>query len=520
VKVVTAAQMQELDHAASRQYGIPVLDLMERAGEGVALCVRNLADRLSLGFCSVLVVAGKGNNGGDALVAARHLAQWGFAVNTVLAMHARDLKPEALANLKRLKSGGGKVEERLTDADWPACEKVAPPIVVDGVFGTGFKGPARGTGAGAIRHINRLAAGARVVSIDVPSGLDSDTGVAEGDVVRADLTVTLELPKAGLVVPGAVEYVGNLVVVGIGIPEELTSGLPLTDVELVTDSDVRRAFPRRARASHKGDFGHVLIIGGAPGFAGAPTMAAAAAMRCGAGLVSLLVPAGLVPVVAHAVPEAMTHGGHETSAGTLAGDCLAKWGRPLSDFDAILIGPGMSQHVATRQVLERVILGGYKSLVVDADAINAMAGQTDTLRRCTVPTVLTPHPGEMARLMRIPVQDVQRDRWGVARRLAEASRAVVVLKGAGTVVAERDAPLRVNLTGNPGMARGGMGDVLGGMIAGIAAKGTPLSAAAAAAVYLHGLAGDMAAGRMTEAALTAMDVVRELPYALRSLNVV
>lgn len=518
MRTVTSSQMRDLDRRTIEHFHVPGEVLMERAGEGVARHVRALAERSGRGMCRIMLVAGKGNNGGDALVAARLLAAWGHPVEVRLAARAADLTGDALRNARRLSDAGIAIDERPDEGMWaPGFGEAGDGIVVDGVFGTGFSGPARGVGAAAIRCINRLAAGNLVVAIDIPSGLDADTGRVEGDAVKADATVTLALPKTGLLAPQAADYVGSVHVVDIGIPAAVTDGL-VSDVELITARDLAPFFARRHRSAHKGSFGHVLVVGGAAGYTGAPAMAAAAAVRSGAGLVSVLVPRGLVQAVAAAVPEAMVHGGAETPDGALAADALSRWGRKPADFDSVLIGPGMTAGPATRQLLDAALACGCRSLVLDADALNAVAGQPEVLRRCAVPLVTTPHPGELARMLNTTAAEVQADRFGWARRAAELAGGVTVLKGAGTVVSERGSPLRINLTGNPGMARGGMGDVLAGLLCGLAAQGMRLADAAAAAAYLHGQAGDMAALRGSQAGLTAMDVVRCLPEAFRAVS--
>ena len=518
MKTVTSSQMRELDRRTIEDFHVPGEVLMERAGEGVARHVRALAERSGRGQCRITLVAGKGNNGGDALVAARLLTAWGFAVNVRLAAHISELGGDALLNARRLVESGITIAAWPEERDWDVCDgEAGEGIVVDGIFGTGFSGPVRGAGVAAIRYVNGMAARNLVVAIDVPSGLNADTGRVEGDAVKADVTVTLGLPKTGMLAPEAVDYVGSVHVVDIGIPARLMEDL-VSDVVLITPEDLRPLFAHRHRASHKGTYGHALIIGGAAGYTGAPAMAAAAALRSGAGLVSVLVPLGIKQAVAAAVPEAMVYAGAETPSGSLAHDALSKWNRNLADFDTVLMGPGMTSSPSTRRLLDVVLVGGYRSLVLDADALNVMAGQLDIARRCPVPLALTPHPGELAHVFRIAVADIQADRFGAARRAAEMARGVTVLKGAGTVVAEREGPLRVNLTGNPGMARGGMGDVLAGLLAGLAAQGMRLGDAAAAAVYLHGRAGDIAALDGSQAGMTAMDVVRCLPEAFRDVT--
>jgi NAD(P)H-hydrate epimerase len=356
-----------------------------------------------------------------------------------------------------------------------------------------------------------------VVSIDVPSGLNADTGEAEGDAVRADITVTMGLPKVGLSMPAALDYVGTVEVVDIGIPSELVAELP-SSRELVVGRDLDAIMTRRPRDAHKGLFGHILIVAGARGYAGAAALAARAALRSGVGLVSVLCPSSVVPVVAGLVPEAMVHGGPETDEGSLASACIRDWSRRLNQFGALLVGPGMMANRETSVVVERILGESRVPVILDADALNTCDGRTDRIKRAPCPVVITPHPGEMGRLLNCSASEVQADREAAALHAAALTESVVVLKGAGTLVAERDRPLHVNLTGNPGMACGGMGDVLGGLMAGLVAQCEDPFDAARAAVYLHGRAGDLAAWRMSQIGLKANDVVEMLPFVFRELS--
>ncbi|MFC1461261.1 NAD(P)H-hydrate dehydratase, partial [Verrucomicrobiota bacterium] len=286
-------------------------------------------------------------------------------------------------------------------------------------------------------------------------------------------------------------------------------------------SDLGPLFLRRPRRSHKGSYGHVLMIGGASGYSGAIGMAARAATRSGAGLVTAVVPQGIVPVVSGTVPEAMIHGAAETEIGSVASDCWPVWRDRLDEFSALLVGPGMTRHNETRNLVTQILSDCTVPVVIDADALNVFEGRLDDLGRCCrseCPLVMTPHPGEMGRLTGRSTDEVQADRFAVARDVAEKTGAVVILKGWGTVVAEQGQTLNVNMTGNPGMATGGMGDVLAGLLAGLLAQGLKPFDAARAAVYLHGRAGDEAAWETTESCLTAGDVIDSIPYAFRHVT--
>ena len=521
MKAVTSEQMRELDRKTISDFGIPGEVLMDRAGLGVAEVVQFLARIAGYDGPLVQLLAGRGNNGGDAFVAARYLKERGYDVEVWLAAEAGAISGDALKHLSKLKAAKVPFHELPTKVEWDdeaGASTLSGCIVVDGILGTGISGPARGPAAGAISYINALAPRNLVVAIDIPSGLNADTGEAAGDVVTADITATMGLPKRGLLEPRAVESVGAVEVVDIGIPAELTERIEC-DVELIAVDDLRVILGRRPRQAHKGMFGHVLVFGGAPGYAGAVAMAVEAAARSGAGLVTALVPVGVAAVVAGMVPEAMIHSGAPTGTGSLAADCLAKWNRPLAGFSAILMGPGMTTHDDTLALVRKVLAESRVPVVLDADALNVCAGRLDIIKNASCPVIITPHPGEMARLTGGQVAEVQADRFNTARRMAEQTSAVTVLKGAGTVVAAEGHPLNINLTGNPGMASGGMGDVLSGLIAGLAAQGIAPFDAARAGVYLHGRAGDNVAWRTSQAGMIAGDVIEELPHVFRETTV-
>jgi hydroxyethylthiazole kinase-like uncharacterized protein yjeF len=520
MKVVTTEQMRELDRRTIADFGVPGETLMERAGSGIATVVDDLA--LTCGFEQnpVRMFAGRGNNGGDVFCAARLLSDMEYRVDVWLAGERGKVTGDALRHLEMMRLAGIDVHEATTPDDWEdimATSVCDEGVIVDGVLGTGIRGPARGAAAGAIQYINALGDTGPVVSVDVPSGLDSDMGEALGDVVCADVTVTMGMPKKGLVMPDALEFVGNVEVVDIGIPFELTDPI-MSDLDLITVDELREVMPRRSRTSHKGTYGHLLIIGGAAGYAGAVILAARAAVRSGAGLVSVLAPACIVPAVASAIPEAMIHAGGETDSGSLSGDALSSWSRSIEEFDAIAIGPGLTTHPASRDLVCDILKNLDGPLLLDADALNVIATDLRTVKKCRANVVVTPHPGEMGRMLGISAADVQKARFKTAKEAAKRLGAVVVLKGAGTLVAEEGAPLSVNMTGNPGLARGGMGDVLAGLLGGLLAQGMTSRDAACMAVYLHGRAGDRVAWTSSQAGMSAGDVVDCLPVAYSELT--
>lgn len=502
MKTVSAAEMRELDRRTIED-GTPGEELMRRAGQGIAEIARDvLAER---GGRSLLLIAGTGNNGGDVFAAATALAETDLDIEVWLCGSQSQIKGDAHTHLKKMVRAGIIPKEVRNAND--LFPKAWPDLIIDGLLGTGSKGAPRGFMSPLIEWINAEAQHAFVLSIDIPSGIDADTGHAEGPAVKADLTVTMGLPKTGLIRPEALPYVGSVETVDIGIPLEFiedTGGCP--EAGLIDRSDL--SLPRRARDSHKGMYGHVLLVGGSKGYTGAIAMAARAALRSGAGLVSVLTPEEVYPIVAQACgPEAMVHSlqcrGDEDVASTIPFDLLA--------FNAILVGPGMGRSDETRTFVETLLKACNATLVLDADAL-CVAPETISAAKC--PVVLTPHPGEFERLFGAPVTD----RWQQAQEAADRTGKTVVLKGAGTVIAEPGKKLAVNLTGNPGMATGGTGDVLAGLLTGLLGQGMKPFEAAMTAVYLHGIAGDIAAHDCTQTALIATDLIEALPDAFRFLQ--
>jgi len=518
MKLVTSEQMRELDRRTIEEFGTPGEVLMERAGQGVAAAVLHLAGLTGRLGC-VRCVAGKGNNGGDAFVVARCLHEMGLTVQLILAAERDALKGDALIHFERMVEAGVQPVSPAHAGGLPPDNADADrELVVEGILGTGITGAPRGTADEAIALVNQLGIHRPVVAIDVPSGLNSDTGAAEGAVVQADLTVTMGLPKAGLVAAQAADAVGNIEVVDIGIPTDYVTELP-DDTELITPADLHHLFPRRSRASHKGTYGHALLIGGSREFSGAIAMAAMSAVRSGAGLVTVLTPAETAATVATLVPEAMVHAAADRVDGSLAAEALTNWSHELDEFDAILVGPGLTRSLDAQALCQGVIEAATVPLVLDADAL-PHADSAAVLSRTTAPLVLTPHPGEMARLLGCDSTTVQTDRLQIARDVAAQTDATVVLKGHGTIVAQPDGKAAINPTGNPGMASGGMGDVLAGLLVGLLAQGLAPGDAARAAVFLHGRAADIAAWQSAQVSLTAGDVIETLALAFRDVSVV
>lgn len=510
--------MRELDRRTIEEAGIPGEVLMERAGAGIARCVERLSSFCECVDPEIVLVAGKGNNGGDIFVTARILKKRGFRVEVLVCAASEDIRGDALAHFKLMKQAGIEPVELPEETAWEhgrpgktgsgQCD-----IIVDGVLGTGISGVVRGAAAGAIKYINRVAADAFVVSADVPSGMNSDDGSAAGDVVRADVTVTMGLPKRGFTEPAAIENIGTVEVVDLGIPENYIDDIH-SDRDLIVLQDFVNVLADRPRNSHKGDYGHALLIGGANGCAGAIAMSAASAVRSGAGLVTVVTPKSVAAGVCSVSPESMVYWAEETETGSLSASCLDLLNIDVGSYSAVLIGPGLTTNDEGLAVLEAVLKKATAPVVVDADALNLCVGRKNIFKEAKCPLILTPHPGEMARLMSVSSNDIQSDRRGMAAKLVEQTNAIVVLKGAGTLVCGCGGEVSINLTGNPGMASGGMGDVLAGLLAGLISRGVSSLAASKMAVFLHGMAGDRVAWRASEEGLVASDVIREIPYVL------
>lgn len=515
MRLVTAREMREIDRRAMEEYAIPGVVLMENAGRSVADAVERLLG--GLGGKKVVVLCGKGNNGGDGFVAARHLLQRGAAPKVFLSCAPEEITGDAAVNLTIWQRLGQECFQLATSGSLQLL-KIAllqADAVVDALYGTGFRGKATGQAGRAIEAVN--AAGKPVVAVDLPSGLEADTGRVNGPCIRATVTVTFGLPKIGLVLDPGVEYCGKLVVADISLPRVLIDGAA-PDRYLLTSELVSSWFAPRPATAHKGDFGHVLVVGGSRGMIGAACLTAQAALKTGAGLVTLAVPRSLQDVAAGKLTEVMTAGLPETPEGALSREALPVVAALLKKKAVLALGPGLGQHAETVALVRELVRAAVCPLVVDADGLNAFAGEGGLPAERAAPLVVTPHPGEMGRLTGKRVAEVEADRVGCAAAAAREWQAVVVLKGARTVVASPDGCLGINTTGNPGMATGGSGDVLTGVVAALIAQGLDPFRAAAAAVYLHGRAGDLAAGERGEMGLTAGDICRFLPAACREIE--
>jgi hydroxyethylthiazole kinase-like uncharacterized protein yjeF len=503
--VLTPAQAVELDRATQAR-GTSAETLMERAGRSVARATVDLMGG-SYGRRAV-VVCGKGNNGGDGLVAARHLARAGMAVAVVMIEVPQDLREPAATNLARLRA---ETDARILSADALPGELARAVVAVDAIFGTGFRGMPEDEWATAIDEMN--ASPVPVVAIDIPSGVDGTSGAVAGDAVAADLTVTFGAAKTGaLLLPGA-ERAGAVRVVDIGFPEDLIH----TDLWLTEPEDVAAALPEREADTHKRASGVLLIVAGSRGMTGAPRLIAEAAGRIGAGLVVVAVPTEILPIVQAGLTETVFVGLPYTADGTVAAGAVDQLIERLGDADALAIGPGMTTHPETAGAVRALVARSPVPVVLDADGLNAYTGDAAALARRSSELVVTPHVGEFGRLTGVKPRDLEADRVGHVRRLADDAQAVALLKGSRTLIAEPRGRVRLNTTGSPVLATAGSGDVLTGTIGGLLARGLGSADAAVTAAYLHGLAGTLAGRTLGEGTL-AGDVAAHLPEAVARIR--
>lgn len=539
MEIVTAEEMRRIDGRAIRSHRIPSLLLMESAALGV---VRAIEKRFpDLPERQVLVLCGKGNNGGDGLAAARHLHARGCRVHVLLTADPSRLSHDARVNFQAARGTGVPIDVARSLASWHALRRRTPDphIVVDALFGTGLAGPVRGLLARVIRDVNHMSA--FVVSVDLPSGLPADTGEVFGPAIEADLTVALCRPKIAHLLPPAALHTGKIEIAGIGIPDAAVASVrpKIVSIEPSGFADI---LPARSPDAHKAVYGHVLVVAGSEGKAGAAALAAKAALRTGVGLATVATPAGIRADVASFAAEIMTVGFPDRSFTTMVdpkspGVLASRWaprqgarasrGASFAETvvrmllaqtggkSAVALGPGLGREDDVATWIRRFVSACPLPLVLDADGLNAFEGRAAELSGRRRPLVLTPHPGEMARLVGESTRAIVRDRIGAARSLSRATRALVVLKGMATVVAAPDGRVFVNQTGNPGMATAGSGDVLTGVVGALLARRLDPLAATLFAVHIHGRAGDLAAAALGEEGLIAGDILEHLPEALR-----
>ncbi|HJR58076.1 MAG TPA: NAD(P)H-hydrate dehydratase [Vicinamibacterales bacterium] len=515
MRVLNTQQMREADRRTIDEIGIPSVVLMENAGRQAVAAMEAAFEGIASSRVGVL--CGRGSNGGDGFVVARTLVQRGIETIVFLLGSVSDVRGDARTNLEILGRIGLTVVEVTSAQEWELhfSEVSECDLIVDAMLGTGFHGPLTGLLETVVADVNDLAV--PVVAIDLPTGLSADSHETDGSAIVAAMTVTLAAPKIPLVLPPADKHAGDLVIADIGIPIPVLDESDGPYVELLTRERMRDLVSVRAPESHKGDFGRVLIVAGSVGKTGAAHLAAIGALRSGAGLVTVAAPKSCVPIIASMAAEYMTIPLDETPVGTIDFAALDR----VLDFkaDVIAVGPGLGTEPSTAAFVQGLVERAGVPLVLDADALNAFSGDPDRLiGRDGVEIMITPHPGEMARLLGRTVESVQGDRLNVAREFAAAHRLHVVLKGHRTIIAGPDDRAFINLTGNAGMATGGIGDVLTGMIAGFFAQLLDPEAACKIAVYLHGSAGDLAEADEGEASLIATDLVSRIGDAILELT--
>jgi hydroxyethylthiazole kinase-like uncharacterized protein yjeF len=515
MRVLNTQQMREADRQTIDEIGIPDLVLMENAGRQAVAAMEAAFEDLAAS--KVAVLCGRGNNGGDGFVVARTLAQRGIEAIVFLLGSVADVRGTARTNLEILGRIGLTVVEITNAQEWELhfTEVSECDLVVDAIVGTGFHGQLTGLLETVVADVNGL--GAPVVAIDLPTGVSADSHELEGEAIEASMTVTLAAPKIPLILPPADVYGGDLVIADIGIPAAVIEELEGPWLELLTRERMRELVPTRAAESHKGDFGRVLVIAGSFGKTGAAHLTALGALKSGAGLVTIATPRSCVPTIAAMMPEYMTEPLEETALGTVDFSAVD---RVLEmKADVIAMGPGLGQDPSTAAFVQAIVERAGVPLVLDADALNAFSGDPERLTgRDGVDVIITPHPGEMARLLNVPIEQVQSDRLEHAREFAAAHRVHVVLKGHRTVIAGPESRAFVNLTGNAGMATGGTGDLLTGMIAAWFAQILDPEGACKLAVYLHGTAGDLAEADEGEGALLPTDIAARLGDAVLELT--
>jgi NAD(P)H-hydrate epimerase len=515
--LASAEMMRGYDRTAIRSFAIPGLILMENAGRAF---VDELAARVgTIAGRRIAVLCGTGNNGGDGFVIARHLANRGCEVEVFLAGKTAAVVGDAKVNLRAVaamaRARGGRLRLREVAGARQLRTGRDAVIIVDALLGTGFSGEVRGTVREAIRWIN--AQGAFVAAVDIPSGIDASTGASGDMAVRAHLTVTMGLAKVGLYLGRGADCSGEVRIADISLPPAAVKQ-PRQPVFRVSPADIAQRLPLRARSAHKYSAGKVFLLGGSRSFTGAPLLAAAGAMRSGAGAVVLGIPASIQGAVARRVTEVILLPVAETDAGAIGLAALPAIEERSAWADVVAIGPGLGRDEETLALVRTLVARTRKPLVIDADALYALRGNTGLLARRGSPTILTPHAGEFAGLRGRETEDVERDRIEAPRSAAKSWRCTVILKGAPTVTATSGGTVYVNSTGNPGMATIGSGDVLTGLVAGLQAQGLDPEASAFAGVFLHGAAGDLAARRLGERSLLASDILEALPQAITNLG--
>jgi hydroxyethylthiazole kinase-like uncharacterized protein yjeF len=526
MKALTSAEMREVDRLTTERYGIPSLQLMENAGKAVFDYLHASLGDITANHATVL--CGKGNNGGDGFVVARLLQEAGFKPKVYLFAEPETIRGDAAESFVHLKKSGADVRIILDVKRWESARSEATNsrVIVDALLGTGLKGKVEGLYAAVIRDVNKFSRDATaiypeaILAIDTPSGLPSDGEPASGPVIQAHATVTFTAPKLGQLVSNNAASCGRLHVREIGSPFELIEELGKGSVTWIEPREFQDLPLVRRADSNKGNFGHALLVAGSPGKSGASILAGRAALRAGAGLVTIAVPGDILSIVASAQPEFMTASLLSTKRGAISASNLkARRFSAIAENKTLLaIGPGIGTHLETQRFVRSLVQHSEQPIILDADGLNAFAGRAKELSNRKSPYLaVTPHPGEMARLCGISTREVQADRLGLALKSAKSWKAYVILKGFHTILATPNGRAFVNTTGNPGLAKGGSGDVLTGILSGLASQfGTDCwEHALALGIYLHGRAADEATTDRGEACLIAGEIADTLPHTYR-----
>lgn len=512
MRILDSEAMREVDRAAIEDIGIPSLVLMENAAIGLADAIGEIYPDAA----SVAIFCGPGNNGGDGLALARHLTARGYHVQVSLVTGGSEMRGDALTQLEICRLLGLAIEEYGPEDSGVAAVDSAHrlDLAVDALFGTGLTRPLGGHFAEWVTMINTLSV--PCVAVDLPSGLDASAAQIMGPHVQAEMTVAFGAPKIAHILPPAAEAVGEVVIADLGIPAELVEQAD-GDLHLLEAEELSSEVSTRLLSSHKGDYGHAVIVAGSVGKAGAAILAAQGAMRSGAGLVTVATPGTVAQTVDLGSLESMTLPLEEGPDG-LAEESIEKILHFVHGKQVLALGPGLGTEESTLQVIRAIVRDSEAPVVLDADGLNAFAGAADAMVEGRADRILTPHPGELARLLGVTAGEIQADRVASARSGALRTDSVVVLKGHKTLIAEPAGRIFVNPTGNPGMASGGTGDVLTGIITGLVSRGLEASVAARLGTYLHGSAGDLAGIERGEESLTASDILQQLPEAFRQLR--
>lgn len=515
MRIVTGNEMKEIDGWAINDLGIPSLLLMENAGLSVVTKIKKILKNLK--GKNVTILVGKGNNGGDALVVARHLYQLGAEVKMFLLFDPDSFKDDVIRNWQMIEALGIKWHLMNDDNSFYLLKLSLnkSDLVVDGIFGTGFRGDPEEKIGRVIKIVNEYSC--PILAIDIPSGVDANTGQIGEPCIKADYVVTFAWAKRGLLLYPGKTKVGELEVADISIPE-LGIDILTTEQHYIDNSLAKECLPELNWEGHKNTYGHVLVVAGSEGMTGAAALSSRAALRVGTGLVTTCLPESLADLFDVIYPEIITKPVAETRDRTLAYAAWQDIEKGLQNKKAVVYGPGLTTQPEIKDILAKLLEKVKIPLVVDADGLNVLAQDTSILNKAQGPIILTPHPGEMARLTSLSTEDVQANRIEVSEMVAKELNAIVVLKGAGTIITTPDGKLFINSTGSPALATAGTGDVLAGVIGGLLAQGIEPVKAAVLGVYIHGLAGDLAGIEKGMRGVIAGDVLEKLPYAIKAIE--